>query len=315
MIALHITLYVLAFVAIWFGAGLIVASADRFSKRLKVSSFAFSFFILGMLTSTPEFGVGMTALAENNPEIFVGNLIGGIPVLFLLAIPILAILGNGVKLHSELETKNLLFAFVVILSPAFFVMDKKVTNAEGFILILLYCVLFFVMQRKKGIFDTQHSEVLHIRSYSFSDILKVLLGVAIVFVASHVIVDYTLFFAKLLTVSPFYISLIFLSLGTNLPELSLAIRSVISGKKDVAFGDYIGSGAANTFLFGLFTLMNTGEVLTVNNFFTTFLLLAFGLGLFFYFTRSKNDISRNEGFMLLCVYFLFVIIEHVLRTQ
>ena len=311
MVWLNLLVSLGAFIAIWYGAGLIVSSAVSFSKRLHLSSFAFSFFILGLLTSTPEFGLGLTALSENNPEIFVGNLIGGVVVIFFFIIPLLAILGKGIKLHHELSNKNLILSFLVMLSPVFFLIDRQVTNLEAVVLIILYFVLFFFIQREHGIFDTENSHVLEIKYYSFKDILKVLLGVGIVFVASRIIVDNTLYFASFFHISPFYISLIILSLGTNLPELSLAIKSVISGTKDVAFGDYIGSAAVNTLFFGLFSLLHNGTVTTVDNFFTTFCLIAFGLGLFYFFSTSKHDISRQEGFLLLCLYVIFVLVENV----
>ena len=64
MVFANLLIYIVSFAAILFGAGLILSSADRFSKRLRVSSFAFSFFVLGILTSIPEFGIGMNAIAE-----------------------------------------------------------------------------------------------------------------------------------------------------------------------------------------------------------------------------------------------------------
>jgi len=48
---------------------------------------------------------------------------------------------------------------------------------------------------------------------------------------------------------------LFLSVGTNLLELSITITSIWKKHKEVAFGDYLGSAAANTFLFGVLTLM------------------------------------------------------------
>jgi cation:H+ antiporter len=306
MIFFHLILYLLAFFALWFAAGLIMSSVDHFSKKLKISSFAFSFFVLGSLTSIPEFAVGMTALAENKPDVFVGNLIGGIPVIFFFIIPILAILGKGIKLQHSLNATNMLLSFVVILAPVFFVLDKTVTNLEGIIMIALYIGLFFFIERKDGLLDTENSKVLNARSYSYKDILKILSGIGLAFIASHVIVDNTLYFANVLHVSTYFISLFVLALGTNLPELSLAVRAIISGRKDIAFGDYIGSAATNTFLFGLFTLINVGEVLTVNHFLVTFIIMTAGLGIFFYLTRAKDMISPRAGFILLVVYAVFL---------
>src|SRR3989338_2850476 len=311
MIFTNLLIYIVSFAAILFGAGLILSSADRFSKRLRVSSFAFSFFVLGILTSIPEFGIGMNAIAEGRPGIFVGNLIGGILVIFILIIPIFAILGNGIKLQHKLDSKRLLFSFFVMLSPAFLILDGKITKIEGVLMIVLYAFLFYFIQREKGIFDTERNSLLDVKAYSFKDIVKVLIGIGIIFVSSNLIVDKTIYFADVFKISPYYISLVLLSVGTNLPELSLAIRSVMLKKKDVAFGDYVGSGSANVFLFGIFTVLNTNEVLTDDNFFVTFLIMAVALGLVYYFLRLKNDITREEGIFLLLLYIFFVIIEGV----
>jgi cation:H+ antiporter len=152
---------------------------------------------------------------------------------------------------------------------------------------------------------------LNAKAYSYNDIFNIVLGLVIVFAASNVIVDKTLYFADIFSISAFYISLIVISLGTNLPELSLAVRSVLSGKNDVAMGDYIGSAASNTFLFGLFTLMHNGEILTVSNFFITFFFIVTSVICFYLLFLSQNGISRRSGIALLCLYIVFVILELV----
>ena len=230
-----------------------------------------------------------------------------------MIIPIFAILGNGIKLQHKLDSKRLLFSFFVMLSPAFLILDGKITKIEGVLMIVLYAFLFYFIQREKGIFDTERNSLLDVKAYSFKDIVKVLIGIGIIFVSSNLIVDKTIYFADVFKISPYYISLVLLSVGTNLPELSLAIRSVMLKKKDVAFGDYVGSGSANVFLFGIFTVLNTNEVLTDDNFFVTFLIMAVALGLVYYFLRLKNDITREEGIFLLLLYIFFVIIEGVGR--
>lgn len=302
---LHLVFYIASFAAIWFGAGLIVSSVDRFSRRLRLSSFAVSFIILGLLTSTPEFAVGLTAVSENNPQVFIGNLIGGIPVIFLLIIPILAIFGNGIKLNHDFDTKNILFTLGVIAAPSIFLLDKKISNPEGIILILLYIVLILFIERKHGFLDRSNTETLDIKAYSYKDLIKILIGIGIVFVSSQIIVDKTLYFSAILNISAFYISLIVLSIGTNLPELSLAVRSIVFGKKDIALGDYMGSAAANTLLFGVFTLLSKEEVLTVNSFFITFLFVVGGLILFYFLSRSHTTLSRGSGFILFFIYLIF----------
>lgn len=309
MIILNAFFYLLSFIAIWLGAGLIIKSVDRLARKLRISSFALSFFVLGLLTSIPETAVSINAIAGHNPEIFVGTLMGATIVIFLFIIPILAILGRGVKINHSLDQKHLLLALAVMAAPGLMVIDHKVTNFEGTLLIALYLVLFYIIQKKHGVFDREQTEILSAKSYSFMDLAKVALGITVVFLSSRYIVYQTIAFSEIFDIPAFYISLIVLAIGTNLPELSIAIRAIISSKKDIAFGDYLGSASANTLLFGLFTLINKGEVLTVNSFAIAFAFIVTGLGLFYFFAKSNKDISQREGFILLSVYLLFIVYE------
>lgn len=302
-------IYLASFFVIWFAAGLIVSSVDRFSHRLRLSSFAVSFIILGLLTSTPEFAVGLNAVAQNDPEIFIGNLLGGIPIIFLLVIPVLAIFGNGITLRHELNNKSIISTLLVILLPSIMILDQKITITEGLIAISSYALLVFLVQRNHGLFDKDHTKVMNLKAYSYMDLVKILAGIGLMFITSNIIVDETIYFSNTFGVSQFFISLIVLSIGTNLPELSLAVRSIISKKKDVAFGDYLGSAAVNTLLFGVMTILIGGEAVTNNGYLMTFFFIAFGLLLFYFFTRSKNSISRNEGIALFCLYVVFILAE------
>jgi cation:H+ antiporter len=306
MLILQIFLFVVSFVAIWFGADLIVKSVVRFSKKLKISSFSASFFILGFLTSMPEIALGLTSISSKNPEIFVGNLIGGVVVIFLLVFPVLAILGKGVKISHDLNPFSLVFSLIVTALPALLVIDHRVTNIEAIMLILFYLALFYIIESKKGFLSAESSQSESARNYSLIDLMKIIAGMILIFISSHYIVDQTLYFSQFLHIPPLVISVLALSFGTNLPELSLAVKSIISGHKEIAFGNYMGSAAANTFLFGIFSLINQGEVITTDNFLVSFIFILVGMGLFFYFTRSKNDLSRKEGLFLFSLYILFV---------
>lgn len=309
MLLINIFIYAVSFFLIWLGSGLIVSSATRFSHKLRLSPFAFSFVFLGIITSIPEFSVGLQSVADKTPQIFTGNLLGGILVLFLVVIPLLAIFGHGVSLKHEMDSTTLITTLVTILAPSAFILDGRLTIYEGAVLIIFYFIILFLVQRKNGIFDEDNSRLLNIKAYSYKDILKILMGIGIVFFASNLIVEKTIYFADIFNIPSFYISLIIVAIGTDLPELSLAVRSVISGNKEIAMGDYIGAASVSTLLFGLFTLLNKGEVVAIGNFMVTFIFTLIALTIFYYFFRTKNYISKNQGIFLLCVYILFIIIE------
>lgn len=309
-IFVNIFLYILSLFAIWLGAGLIIKSVEKFSHRLHLSPFLISFVILGLLTSIPETAVGITSIIDKKPEIFVGNLLGGTMVLFLLIIPLLAVLGNGININHNLDSKKLMYLLAIIAVPGLFAIDQRLTTIEGLILVGCY-VLVINYIHKNQIPDNQPENILGLKLYSIVDLAKVALGIGIVFISSQIIVSQTIQFAGLMGIPSFYLSLIILSLGTNLPEISIAVRAILSGKKEVAFGNYLGSATANTLLFGVFTVFNNEQVFIQDSFIITFLFIILGLGTFYYFSRSKKDISKKEGLILLLIYSLFVIYEVV----
>lgn len=306
----NVVLYLVSLFAIWLGAGLIIKSVEKFSHRLHISPFLISFVILGLLTSIPETAVGITAIVDKTPQIFVGNLLGGTMVLFLLIIPLLAVLGNGISINHNLNSKNLLSLLGIIALPGLFAIDQKLTTIEGLILIACYALVINYIH-KNQVIETQPENILGLKLYSIVDLAKVAIGIGIVFISSQVIVSQTIFFASLINVPSFYLSLIILSLGTNLPEISIAVRAILSGKKEVAFGNYLGSATANTLLFGTFTVFNNNQILIQDSFVMTFVFILLGLGTFYYFSKSKKDISNKEGRILLSIYALFVIYEIV----
>ncbi|MFA9289207.1 MAG: sodium:calcium antiporter [Weeksellaceae bacterium] len=308
---IRLAIYIASFVAIWIGAGLIVRTITKFSYRLHMSSFTVSFVLLGLLTSIPEFAVGMNAIALKEAEIFVGNLLGGIIVLFLLIIPILAILGNGIKLRQSFSQQQLLLILAVIATPAFLILDRRVGNYEALFMILFYLLGVYIIQRRPTVTEAVEQKIFKPKISYATDLGKAGVGAVIVFISSQAIVSQTEYFSGLLNIAPFYLSLILLSLGTNLPELSLAVRSIMHGKKDVAFGDYLGSAAVNTLLFGVFSLLTQGDVFTSRDYLSTFIFLILGLVLFYFFARSRNTVSRTEGFVLLLLYVVFLWVELV----
>lgn len=306
---LNVVVYIVSFIVIWAGAGLIVSSVNKLSHKLHIPAFFISFVVLGILTSTPEIAVGLSAVSSNTPSIFVGNLLGGIPVIFLFIVPLLAIFGRGIKLSHDLGKGSVLLSLGASIAPFLTVLDGQVSNEEGIALIAIYLTVVFLLQSENHFLNKKNTKLLKIKSYTFMDILKVLIGAGVLLFSSNLIVSRTIYFSEVFGIPTFYISLVLLSIGTNLPELTVALKAIITGRKDIAFGDYLGSASANAFLFGVFTLMSKDAVLQVNNFVVMFIIVAIGLALFYHFSKTKRAISPKEGVALLLVYLVFVAVE------
>jgi len=294
-------------------SGKIVSIVEKIAKKMGFSSFALSFFILGILTSVPELSVGINSLIKKKPDIFVGNLIGASFYLFTLVIPLMATFGGGVKMVHGLTYKDMIFALLVVLSPIFLIADNVLTRTEGVFLILIYFILSYFIEKKKSLHISLRDLNIHRVVHGTQILIELLVYLIIIFVASNFIVNQTIEYGKIFSLPIFVISVVVLSLGTNLPEISLAIRSIFLGKKEVALGDYLGSAAANTLIFGILTLLNGARINIDNYSLRTLIINIFGLGVFYLFSQSKKEISVKEGRILLLIAFLFILVEMLLN--
>ncbi len=305
----HLIIYLLAFIGIWVGAGFALKSVENISKTLKASSFAVSFLILGFFTSVSEFSVGLNSVFMNDPEIYVGNLIGASIVIFLMIIPLLAVINKDVRINGEFQGFNLMLSIIVIAMPGILSMDGHVDRIDGLISLILYIFLLICIQSKKGVLSNAasigRSQILKI----VKNLLKIIAGVTIIFLSGRIVVDQTMYFAQVLNVSPFLISLLVISIGTNIPELSIVARSFFMKNTETAFGDYVGSAAFNTFIYGILTIYYGKTIILTNSYFISLLFLTGGLFAFYLMSKTEHKISRHEGFLLLLIYAVFLSVE------
>lgn len=309
----HIIIYLLSFVGIWIGSGLVIKSVEKISRNLKISSFAISFIVLGLFTSISELSVGVNAVLKNDPEIYVGNLIGASIVLFMLVIPLLAIVGNSIRITPEFQGFNLPASLVVIALPVILAMDGKVGKVDSAISLAMFGFLLISIEAKRGVLGKLEGLGQKSGVAIGKELLRIIFGVATIFIASKFTVEQTLYFSDLLHVSPFLISLLIIAIGTNIPELSLVIRSAFIRNHQVAFGDFVGSAAFNTFLLGFLTTIYGKPVMLTNSYIVSLLFLVVGLAIFYYFARTKNSITRFEGLALLGLYVVFVLTEIIIH--
>lgn len=296
--------FVISLVMLWVGAGLAVNAIVRISHSLHIRSFFVSFFLLGFCTSISEIMLGVNAAIQNQPEIFVGNLIGGSVVIFLLIIPLLAMAGGGVNLNHSFTFKDLVTAVAVIGMPALLTLDNNISITDALICLASYGYFVFSLQRGSKTFE-QLATIDFSRKFLLLNIFKVAVAVVIVFAASNLLVHHTVLLGNYFGISTFILSILVLSIGTNIPELSIAVRAITEQKNDIAFGDYVGSASLNTAEMGILILAG-GKTIPANG--SNFSVLAFLIGLvvFAIFGKSKSSISRREGLGLLVWYVLFI---------
>lgn len=309
-IILHFFIAHIAMTAIWLSAGALIHAVKSIATLFRKTGFIVSFILLGILTSLSEISVALNSSIANVPQISAGNLIGASFVLLLFIIPLLAIFGNGIHLRKMLTAGNLILALFVITLPAIVVLDGVISWNEGILLIVAYGVLItsILRENKNGVILSSSSKK---KSPILLDVVKVIVGAVVIFFAGKILVDEVIYFAEVLSVPISLIALIALSLGTNIPELTIAIRAILEKENDIAFGDYIGSAAANSLIFGLVAIFGKGFHIEPSLFLGTAILSMCGFTLLYIFARSRSTVSRKEGFLLISFYGAFLLIQAI----
>lgn len=310
----HIIIFLVAILVTWFSAGFVIDYVWKVAKFSKRNSFFVAFFLLAFLTSMTEFSVAINSLLNGTPQIAMGNLVGGPFVLLLFLVPLLAILGNGIKFENTFKGWQLSLIIGVIMLPSLFFLQGNINFVFGIIALGAYGLLVWILKENSGTLEevTQKENEVNIfttRYEFFMDIGKILAAGALIFWAGDIIVEKAIYFAEALEVAPSLVGILLLSFGTNVPEIAIAVRSLLKKQAIVALGNYLGSASMNTLTFGIIAVVGSPFVVDNTRFLLSFIFAALGMFLLFRFLRSEDFLSRNEGYVLLCIYFVFIGIQ------
>lgn len=313
---LHSGLFLLSILIIWTMSGMLIEATENVAKRYNKPGFAVAFFVLGFLTSISETSVAFNATITGVPQVSAGNLVGASIVIFLFIIPLLAILNGKISLDHALSKSNLAFALLIVCLPGVLAMDGVITRWDGLLLLALYITLIYRIRKKHPLEHTMKKAIGEVRGEltkkrhaTFIDGVHILIGALLIFFAGKILVEESVYFTGLFHVPPSIVGLLLLSIGTNVPELIIAIQAVIGRRSDIAFGDYLGSAVANVPIFAFLSLANGTFGLDSGEFLWSSAILIPGLILFFIFGKSRNNISIKEGAVLMVMYIAFLVIQ------
>jgi len=286
----------------------VVKAVSYFSHTLHVRSFLFGFLLLGFATTIPEMFVAYQSVTDGVPQMSVGNLLGGSILLLSFVMGVSAIFLKRIILDHGLSTFDIAVSSFVVAAPALVIWDGNLTRIEGAILIAIYAIHLLVINKEQHVLTTVEHHAKHVKHAGHAILLGVggLVGMAI---ASRVFVTIGEQMARSLGVPPFVIGLFLITFGTNLPELTLAFGAILKKKKDIAFGDILGSSVINTPILGVLCFVQPFSIPDHERMQVTLILLALVSVFFFWAASTKKDITRREGIVLLLVYAAFIAFE------
>ncbi len=301
------------FVALTFGADLLVDGASSVAKRMKISDLLIGLTVVAFGTSAPELVVNLVAAVNGNNEIALTNVLGS------NIINVFIILGLSAAIHPIYCQKSLrrfeipLAAFagliVLLMAMNFFVSTLNERGISRWDAIVLLVIFFFFMYQtiKTGLkAGNEVNDEVKVRSLWIS-LLFIAIGLAGLVWGGNQIVKSATEIAKSWGVSDAIIGVTVVALGTSLPELATSVMAVIKKNGDMAIGNVIGSN-----IFNVFFVLATSALIRPMGDYPGFLLdagMAF-LGVFLislFVSKGKHRIGRWQGVFLLLVYLVYLV--------
>jgi cation:H+ antiporter len=298
-IILDIVIIAATVVGLWMGAVWVVEAAARLARRIGISELVIGLTVVAVGTSAPEFAVTISAALRGQADISVGNVVGS--NIFNLGF----ILGGVAMVRAITTTRKLVWRdgmvlIAVTLLLLFFLWDLTLSRWEGLILMLLlvFYVAYLIYQRE----EVDQDEIPE-GPFRWLDIPRLLVGIALIAVSGHFLVDAASSLARFMGISEWVIGVTIVAAGTSTPEMATSLIAVLRGHHGISVGNLIGSDLFN--LLGVLGLAAFMRPLTVDPSAYSSLLLLSGLViLVVIMMRTGWKISRPEGAFLIVVNLL-----------
>lgn len=327
-----LTIFSLAVLAIGFffilshGADLLLVNLKSLADKVKVHPVLLGL-MLGFLTTIPEFMVGINSIRQGVASLSVGNIWGGIIVILAL------ILGASIVLQREIRTDGrlsvVLPSFIFIIFSLFLGLKGNLNYIDGILLVVFYLIIVYLDFLAGGHYrsDTLTQEALlkaegvnkskpwiGRRLYNFQKIHRTesmwaIVGLVLVVISSYAIMEIADIFLGIYPLPPFLVGLLIFSVGTNLPEIAVMIRSFKLKSGDISFGHLVGSAVSNVLVLGLLSFMTTIEITVSWRYYFLMMFMTLILGTVAWFYVSEKKFDYREGWTLLFLYLAFVTYE------
>lgn len=307
MIFIYILVLIISLFVLGKSAHFLIVAITRIGHKLGVSEFITGFVILGIATSFPEIFVGINSALSSTPQLSLGNLFGANIVLLTLIASIAALLNKGIDLKNQLGHRGrLLQIILLIVAPLVVLIDSNLSRIDALFLLVLF-VGYMVHLWKKAPNDSPSVQS-HLMGHKFfNTIFLSIAGALGLLLSSKAVVFASLKIADSFSVPPIIVGTLMLSIGTNLPEISVVLIAVKKHHTGLVIGDILGSATTNTLVVALIGLIRPFQISEVKILQSTSIFMVMALVLFFYFTKSKNKLSVFEAWTLLAFYASFVI--------
>ena len=323
---MSVLLFAVGLVLLIKGGDWFVDGATGIAKRFNLPDIVVGATVVSIGTTLPEVMVSTTGALQGSGAMAYGNAIGSIICNTALIAAISITCNPGPVNTKSMKTPAIFF----FLSAALYCVASYILGEfprwMGFVMLGIF-VVYMVLTVRNGMKNpdaAEHEEEDENAKEKSMVMLLVLLivGAAVIAVGADLLVEHGQIIAIGLGVPETVVALLFVALGTSLPELVTTITSLRSGHASLGVGNVIGANVFNLVLVSGVAVSLAPFPVPCENF-----LLDTGLNMSLVFeipvmlgvmslmifpALAKKKLSRWQGIALLAIYVAFCVCQFVL---
>ncbi len=328
-----VLLFILGFILLIFGGNWFVDGATGVAKRYHIPELLIGATVVSIGTTLPEVMVSATSAAKGIGDIAYGNAIGSIICNTSLIAALTVAIKPAPVGRKELYKPVICFFIAAVFYAATAYITGYFSRITGIILLIMFIIYMITTVRdalasskstalKTGTEDDKSSgqQAGDTKGSLISDIVRIIVGAALITVGANLLVDNGTLIATALGVPTSVIALTFVALGTSLPELVTAITSLAKGHGALSLGNVIGANLFNLVLVGGVSMtiqpfhipvektiagMNASLIVDTPVMFTVMLILTLPAVI-------MGKLYRAQGMALLAIYVGYIVFQFAL---
>ena len=299
--------------AIYFGGRWVVSGASHLAARLGVRPFVIALTIVGFGTSAPELALGIIANSEGHAGVTLGNVIGANLTNLTYIIGISALIAP-IAVRFSLIRREGLVAIGAICLLLMLGLTGVIGTLGGIVMLMAFLIYLVVLLSTLERCDPgkdvtcQFDPMVEV-GWTLPKTAGVLaLGLLLLIVGAQAILTGAVDIARDANLSEVVIGLTIVSIGSTLPELTIAIMAARRHQPDLIVGNALG-----TVIFNTLVIIGLGGIITPMVVSPMVLLLGIVpvlavVALFYQRLQTKGGIDRKFGAIFIVIYVIYVIL-------
>ena len=322
---ISVALFAVGLVLLIKGGDWFVDGATGLAKRFNLPDIVVGATVVSIGTTLPEVMVSTTGALAGSGAMAYGNAIGSIICNTSLIAAISITCNPGPVNVKSMKTPAIFFfaSAAIYCLAAYFL--GTFPRWMGFVMLSVF-VVYMILTVRNGLKNpdaaAEEEEEGGKERKLWQELLLLVVGAAVIAVGADLLVEHGQIIAIGLGVPETVVALLFVALGTSLPELVTTITSLKKGRASLGVGNVIGANIFNLVLVSGVAvslapfdvpcenlLLNTG--LNLSLVFDIPVMLGV-MSLMIFPALLKKKLSRWQGITLLCIYAAFVVCQFVL---